>query len=216
MKPQYEPKTLQQKLGYLVEECGEVLAAVGKAIRWGLHSVNPELPPDEQETNATWILRELDDLKRAVAYAQVAVFQERGFHEHGLPHWHRPSDADRAVLIESGIAEPPAEGQAPRWSPQVGDAVRIKGDVRIRKVERCDDGETFKLDGSSSEWWPDELEPAPPVAPAPAPDVGGALRLANDLLEAALSTEGKSMGIGAGYAQRIAQAIVGALGGERT
>ena len=32
MNPRYEPKTLKQKLGYLVEEAGEVLAAAGK--RW--------------------------------------------------------------------------------------------------------------------------------------------------------------------------------------
>ena len=42
MKPQYRPITLGQKLGYLVEECGEVLAAVGKTQRWGLESFNPE------------------------------------------------------------------------------------------------------------------------------------------------------------------------------
>jgi hypothetical protein len=44
MKPQYKPRTTNQKLGYLVEECGEVLAAVGKAQRWGLENFNPETP----------------------------------------------------------------------------------------------------------------------------------------------------------------------------
>jgi NTP pyrophosphatase (non-canonical NTP hydrolase) len=66
MKPEYEPKTNMQRLGYLVEECGEVLQAVGKTIRWGLESVNPELPPEQQESNAAWILRELDDLQQAI------------------------------------------------------------------------------------------------------------------------------------------------------
>ena len=66
MKPEYEPKTLEQKLGYLVEECGEVLAAVGKTQRWGLYSVNPELPPAQQETNSVWLQRELHDLERAI------------------------------------------------------------------------------------------------------------------------------------------------------
>ena len=51
MKPQYRPQTEEQILGYFVEECGEVLAAVGKTQRWGLESVNPELPSDQQETN---------------------------------------------------------------------------------------------------------------------------------------------------------------------
>ncbi len=73
MNPNYAPKTLQQKLGYLVEECGEVQAAVGKSIRWGLRSVNPELPPEQQETNRDWILRELKDLERAVKLAQDAL-----------------------------------------------------------------------------------------------------------------------------------------------
>ena len=66
MKPEYRPKTTLEKLGYLVEECGEVMAAAGKTIRWGLDSVNPELSQDEQETNRDWLLRELSDLKRAI------------------------------------------------------------------------------------------------------------------------------------------------------
>jgi len=66
MKRQYEPKTLQQALGYLVEEAGEVQAAVGKSLRWGLDSVNPELPEHEQEANAYWVLRELKDLEGAI------------------------------------------------------------------------------------------------------------------------------------------------------
>ncbi len=53
-------------IAHLVEECGEVLAAAGKTQRWGLYSVNPELPADQQETNCTWLLRELDDLEGAI------------------------------------------------------------------------------------------------------------------------------------------------------
>lgn len=66
MKPRYEPKTTNQFLGYLIEECGEVLAAAGKSLRWGLRSANPELPPSEQETNAAWLRREMDDLQGAI------------------------------------------------------------------------------------------------------------------------------------------------------
>lgn len=66
MKPQYEPMTTEEKLGYLVEECGEVLAAIGKTQRWGLESVNPEIPPEQRETNREWVLRELRDLKGAI------------------------------------------------------------------------------------------------------------------------------------------------------
>lgn len=53
-------------LAHVVEECGEVLAAAGKCQRWGMDSVNPELPPAEQETNRDWLLRELADLDGAV------------------------------------------------------------------------------------------------------------------------------------------------------
>ena len=66
MKPQYEPKTEQQHLGYLAEESGEVLAAVGKSLRWGLDSVNPELPVGQRENNASWLWREMHDLEGAI------------------------------------------------------------------------------------------------------------------------------------------------------
>lgn len=66
MKPQYEPKTTVQKLGYVVEECGEVLSAIGKAQRHGLENFNPEIPILSRETNRDWILRELNDLDYAV------------------------------------------------------------------------------------------------------------------------------------------------------
>lgn len=73
MLPQYEPRSVEARLGYLVEECGEVLQAAGKSIRWGLMSVNPELPKDEQETNVNWLLRELRDLERAIALVKDAL-----------------------------------------------------------------------------------------------------------------------------------------------
>lgn len=73
IKEVYYPKTLNQKLGKLVEECGEVLAAVGKTQRWGLDSVNPELPPEKQETNRDWILRELQDLKLSIEIVEEEI-----------------------------------------------------------------------------------------------------------------------------------------------
>ena len=75
MKPQYVPKNIGQVLGYLTEEAGEVVAAVGKTIRWGLLSVNPELPAGQQETNAAWIARELHDLERAIRFYREAIEQ---------------------------------------------------------------------------------------------------------------------------------------------
>lgn len=65
--------TDEEKLGYLVEECGEVLAAIGKTLRWGLESVNPEIPPEQQETNREWILRELKDLMGAIRRVREAL-----------------------------------------------------------------------------------------------------------------------------------------------
>lgn len=53
-------------IAHLVEECGEVLTAAGKSQRWGLSSVNPELPAAQQETNRAWLLRELDGLEGAI------------------------------------------------------------------------------------------------------------------------------------------------------
>lgn len=63
--PRYMREGVDFALGKVTEEIGEFLAemaaiqsrmavvlfAVGKTQRWGLKSVNPELPPEEQETN---------------------------------------------------------------------------------------------------------------------------------------------------------------------
>jgi len=71
----YYPHTTATKLGYLVEECGEVMAAVGKTQRWGLASRNPTLPPGS-EMNGDWILRELKDLEQAIRIARSAIEAE--------------------------------------------------------------------------------------------------------------------------------------------
>lgn len=93
MKAQYEPKSIQQALGYLVEECGEVQAAVGKSLRWGLDSVNPELPPVEQEQNGYWILRELRDLEGAIKRARQFLADE----DFGEPASIEMPDIDHAL-----------------------------------------------------------------------------------------------------------------------
>lgn len=65
-----DPRFLQngpdKRLAHLIEECGEVLAAAGKTQRWGWKSVNPLLPPEEQEENVTWLRREMCDLREAM------------------------------------------------------------------------------------------------------------------------------------------------------
>jgi NTP pyrophosphatase (non-canonical NTP hydrolase) len=71
--PQYKPNSIEQKMGYLVEECGEVLAATGKSLRWGLDSFNPELPSQERESNRLWLKRELADLKLAISLVEIEL-----------------------------------------------------------------------------------------------------------------------------------------------
>ena len=61
-----ENSSRERKLGYLVEECGEVLQAAGKSIRWGDSSFNPDIPPEQRETNRDWLLREIADLRYAL------------------------------------------------------------------------------------------------------------------------------------------------------
>lgn len=77
MNPKYLPTTFQAKLGWLIEECGEVQAAVGKSLRHGIGSSNPELGAHEtREFNGDWILRELNDLKMAIEVATDAIQAE--------------------------------------------------------------------------------------------------------------------------------------------
>lgn len=66
IKPQYRSKSATQALSHVVEEMGEAIAAAGKTLRWGPQSVNPELPPEQQERNIDWLARELDDVQRAI------------------------------------------------------------------------------------------------------------------------------------------------------
>lgn len=62
-----------QALSRLVEEAGEVLAAAGKTQRFGLDSVNPLLPIEQQETNRDWLKRELSDLKDAISKLESQI-----------------------------------------------------------------------------------------------------------------------------------------------
>jgi NTP pyrophosphatase (non-canonical NTP hydrolase) len=69
METKYAPthaSSPETKMGYLIEECGEVLQAAGKTLRWGADSVNPELPRKAQVKNRDWLKSELSDLKYAI------------------------------------------------------------------------------------------------------------------------------------------------------
>lgn len=64
--PKYMRPGLGFALGKAVEELGELQAALGKTLRWGWESYNPELPLDQQETNAGWVCREIADVRGAL------------------------------------------------------------------------------------------------------------------------------------------------------
>jgi NTP pyrophosphatase (non-canonical NTP hydrolase) len=65
-KAKYLRSDVNSLLGHVVEECGELLHAIGKTQRWGLNSYNPEIPIAERESNRTWIIREMEDLYQAL------------------------------------------------------------------------------------------------------------------------------------------------------
>lgn len=64
--PKYMRPGLDFARGKAIEEAGELLAALGKSLRWGWTSVNPDLPANQQETNADWVRREMADLRGAL------------------------------------------------------------------------------------------------------------------------------------------------------
>jgi hypothetical protein len=92
--PRYLRGGFDFQVAHVNEECGEVatalggiVAAIGKAGRWGWESVNPELPPEQQEANRAWLARamkaakpELEDLLNAIERLEATmreVEQER-------------------------------------------------------------------------------------------------------------------------------------------
>ena len=53
-------------VGKAVEELGELQAALGKTLRWGWDSYNPDLPPPQREKNKDWVRREIADVRGAL------------------------------------------------------------------------------------------------------------------------------------------------------
>lgn len=72
-EPQFIRHDVDSCLAHVVEECGEVCAAIGKTQRWGLDSVNPLLSADQQETNRDWVKREIIDLRDALHRLEMAL-----------------------------------------------------------------------------------------------------------------------------------------------
>ena len=80
----YLQKGFENQAAHVVEECGEVLAAIWKTQRWGLDSVNPELAPENQEKNGDWLVRELKDLKEAIERLEVTLNEQHNFVVRGM------------------------------------------------------------------------------------------------------------------------------------
>ena len=70
MEIDYLPKDRNDRLFRIVEQCGEVMRAIGKAGRFGLTDPGPE------GTNAQLILNELIDLKNVIEDALPDIHEE--------------------------------------------------------------------------------------------------------------------------------------------
>lgn len=177
MKPEYEPRNLQQKLGYLIEECGEVLAAAGKTIRWGLHSSNPELPTEQRETNAAWLLREIADLKRAIAFAETAVYQERHFQERGAPKGVHATGhlslelAETLTSSEAKVVEPTVNWR-PDGKSRCADCEKQRNSPPVVEPDSSPSGPSSKA--------PEIYQPPPGLEPDASAVVGGESAVAAD------------------------------------
>lgn len=64
--PRYMRPGLDFARGKAIEELGELQAALGKSLRWGWLSTNPELPETERVTNVAWTRDEIKDVREAL------------------------------------------------------------------------------------------------------------------------------------------------------
>lgn len=64
--PKYMRAGLDFARGKAIEELGELQAALGKTLRWGWESYNPELKKSERELNVAWVRREIADVRGAL------------------------------------------------------------------------------------------------------------------------------------------------------
>ena len=63
INPRYASTTIEQAVAHLAEELNEAATACAKSLRFGLEMVNPELAPQDQETNLVWLRREMRDVR---------------------------------------------------------------------------------------------------------------------------------------------------------
>lgn len=64
--PKYMRPGLDFARGKTIEELGELQAALGKSLRWGWTSANPELPIGDRVTNVAWVRDEMRDVRDAL------------------------------------------------------------------------------------------------------------------------------------------------------
>lgn len=64
---------LEFAIGKAVEEMGELQQALGKTIRFGWSSTNPELPDCEQVSNHSWVQAELQDVRKAIKNLELEM-----------------------------------------------------------------------------------------------------------------------------------------------
>lgn len=77
MDLKYLPKNFEGQLAHVVEECGEVMAAAGKTMRFGRKSVDPTDTSAKPETNEQWLKREILDLTVALFRLRQTLDHER-------------------------------------------------------------------------------------------------------------------------------------------
>ena len=76
MNEKYLPNTFEGAMWRMAEECGELLHILGKTGRFGIHSHNPDLPPDYQVPHYLVIFDELNDVEHAVSVLRFFLTQE--------------------------------------------------------------------------------------------------------------------------------------------
>jgi hypothetical protein len=99
MNPAYLPTTTLGILGRVIEETGEVLQFIGKALRFGLFNKHPR----GDETNLDGILRETQDLEDSLMRARVALL-ERKIHR------------DFRATLEEKLSPVPNQHPAIEWT----------------------------------------------------------------------------------------------------
>lgn len=110
-EPQEELLTEEERfaLEILIEECGEVLQAVGKTRRFGLDSHNPEDPT--KQTNRSRLEQELGDVIGMVVYLEKMGVRDGALREeHRREALRRKRDglllvAERSALLAQVVAQ---------------------------------------------------------------------------------------------------------------